>query len=155
MTISRMVTLMVLTGLAMWAAFGVGIYKAIAADTWVTASFASYHFDRSKDYNERNFGAGLERSISENVRLVAGAYRNSFYRTSVYVGGVYAPLRAGVLSAGVVGGLVTGYQSSVSPGLAPTVMLELPALGIGLNALFLPKYGNSPGIVGLQGKFRW
>jgi len=146
---------MVLTGLAMWTALGVGIYKAIAAETWITASVASYHFDRSKDYNERNWGLGLERAVSENARLVAGAYRNSFYRTSAYAGIVYAPLRVGVLSAGVVAGLVTGYQHTVSLGLAPTVLIELPVTGVGLNALFVPKYGNSPGIAGLQMKVRW
>lgn len=150
-----MLTLMVLVGFAMWTAFGFGIYKAIAAETWVTASIASYHFDRGRDYNERNWGAGIERTVSENVRLVAGAYRNSFSTTSAYAGAVYAPLRAGVLSAGVVGGLITGYERSVSIGFAPTVLLELPSYGVGLNALIVPRYGNSPGLVGIQMKVRW
>ena len=34
----------------------------------------------------KGLGLGFERDLTENTRLIGGAYRNSHYRTSVYAG---------------------------------------------------------------------
>lgn len=153
MTIARMVTLMLLTGFAMWSSFVVGVYKAFAGDTWITASVKAYHFDRSKSYNEVNQGVGLEVSLADDWRAAGGAFRNSFSKVSSYAGFVYAPFRIAGAQLGFMGGGVTGYDQKVSLAIVPTLMIEGRTLGV--NLLVMPKHGSQDGGLGLQGKIRW
>jgi hypothetical protein len=106
------------------------------ADTWVSATTVSYHLDREQRFNERNPGLGIEHGLTENTRAVAGFYKNSIYRESAYVGASWAPLIAGNVRAGVVGGVITGYRISPAPMLVPVLMVE--GKRIGANILFVP-----------------
>jgi hypothetical protein len=71
----------------------------------------SYHFNQSKDYNENNFGLGVERRYADDWRGHAGFYRNSLDRTTVYGLASYTPYRFGEWRVGGAAGLGTGYNS--------------------------------------------
>ena len=81
------------------------------ADDYIVITTTSYHFNREKDYNEKNFGIGAERSYENDWRGHAGVYRNSFDRTTVYALASYTPYRLGKWQVGGAGGLGTGYNS--------------------------------------------
>jgi len=121
------------------------------SQTWLTVTTASHHFDRN-DYEEQNWGLGLEHSLSEQWRVTAGIYRNSFSKTSIYVGGVYSPFAFGPAAVGVMGGLFTGYGDHLQPVLAPVLSLEGRRLGA--NLLYVPPYGDHRGLVALQLKWK-
>jgi hypothetical protein len=112
--------------------------------TFLTVSAFSYHLDRSRDYNERNGGAGIEHFVSENVALIGGFYRNSRpdgEGTSMYGGLTYTPLSYGPVRAGMVLGAVTGYQAArVLPSAGAVVTVGDRQSG--LNVHFLPSGSN-------------
>ena len=58
---------------------------ATADDTWLVGTVRSYHIER-KDYNEANYGIGVE-----TKSWMAGTYVNSYDRQTVY-GGILLPL---------------------------------------------------------------
>jgi hypothetical protein len=66
--------------------------------------------DVAVPYNEENWGAGLRAVITPSWAVQAGAYRNSYDRTSVYALADWTPLRAGVFSAGAFAALASGYE---------------------------------------------
>ena len=78
---------------------------------WLNLNGKSYHFNRDKGYNERNWGAGVQIFTSENTSWLIGHYQNSFYRPTNYVWYNYQPWRVGNVQLGVMGGLVTGYRA--------------------------------------------
>lgn len=107
----------------------------------------SYHFDRSKDFNEQNVGLGY---MSENG-LLGGVYNNSYNKPSVYAGKNFSYPLNGLLSAGVTVGGVTGYPA------APVLPMIVPELSANLGddtklALMLePPLGNkTKGALALQ-----
>ena len=67
----------------------------------------SYHFDRSSDFNNDNYGMGY----AFDNGFVAGAYHNSIDRTTIYAGYVVR-LHARV---GIILGVATGYEIPVAP----------------------------------------
>lgn len=79
---------------------------------------ASYHFDRSRKWNERNVGIGLRYQINPDWAVQAGTYDNSFNRRTNYLAATWTPLHAGPVALGVFGGLVSGYKMPVAAGLA-------------------------------------
>jgi len=121
------------------------------SQTWLTGTTASYHFDRN-DYEEENWGIGIERPFYEKVRGVAGVYRNSFSKTSIYVGGVYSPFTFGPAAVGVMGGLFTGYGDGFQLVIAPVLSVEGETMGA--NLLYVPPYGDHRGLVALQLKWK-
>jgi hypothetical protein len=101
---------------------------ALADDLWLNVNLASYHFDRTKGYNEQNLGIGAEYRRGDHLRFIGGEYDNSFNRTSWYAGAAYftKPLIAvfGVdARAGLAGGAVTGYDHT-RPLLLPAISFE-------------------------------
>lgn len=107
----------------------------------------SYHFDRSKDFNEQNPGLGY---MSEGG-LLGGMYRNSYSKPSVYAGKQFSTPINGLLSAGLTVGGVTGYPA------APVLPMVVPELSANLGdstkvALMLePPVGNkTKGALALQ-----
>lgn len=76
----------------------------------------SYHFDRSQEWNERNFGVGLRFQHSNGYSSQFGTYKNSYNRRTWYaVGQKQWPIYSA--HAGVFAGAVTGYDSPVAAGL--------------------------------------
>src|SRR3990167_5006422 len=74
------------------------------ADDYIAITTTSYHFNREKDYNEKNFGIGAERSYAADWRGHAGAYRNSLDRATIYALASYTPSRLGKWQVGGAGG---------------------------------------------------
>jgi hypothetical protein len=122
------------------------------ADTWGVASVTSYHFDDG-NHNQKNLGVGLEQTINEDWSVMAGEYKNSMYRTSVYAGVVWKPLRLGDFHFGFAGGAITGYLSHPVPLAVPTMSWEHQR--IGANLFFAPHVKDAPGVLGLQLKFKF
>jgi len=124
------------------------------ADTWGVATITSHHFDRSAGHNERNFGVGIEQDVRPDLRAVVGFYDNSFNRMTTYIGVAFMPLHLGNFSFGLVGVLASGYGSGgrFLPVALPVVQYERN--GWGANIGVVPGTKESPGVVGLQLKWR-
>lgn len=98
-------------------------------------------------YNENNYGASLiyEWKDDENERLkkyiTGGLYKNSLDKDSYFFGGGIKNRLLGnddaYLDAGVIGGLITGYNDSVIPALMPT--LSIGKGPVGLNLMYVPE----------------
>ena len=86
-----------------------------ASDISIYANIASYHFDRSENLNEDNFGFALQSKFPKKMRdkfpklksinVVGGGFKNSF-NNDVY----YAGLNKKFGYFGVELGLLTGYK---------------------------------------------
>ena len=85
-------------------------------------SFVAHGFSKhivNHDFNERNYGAAL-RLEKDNFAIQAGAYRNSFYKDTIYSGVDWSPLHYDLggcfkLNAGLYAGGATGYKYVVTP----------------------------------------
>lgn len=124
---------------------GIGYPRKAHGDDYVTATLTSYHFDRSKNYNERNYGLGYERQFDENWRGHFGFYENSKYRTTVHAFASYSPWRVGDWRAGVMFGPATGYSHTVSVLAGGVLMREWKHFGVNVVV--------NPAAVGLQVKW--
>jgi hypothetical protein len=122
---------------------------AAADELWAVATVRSYHFDRDrKDYNEDNYGLGLEYKGTGRWGAMAGFYDNSQSRTSVYAGATYGLGQAGPAKFGACICGVTGYKKyAVMPILLPSVAFEGKRFGINIGVL--------PKLVGLQVKVKF
>lgn len=123
------------------------------AQTYVTASVASYHLDRSTHHNERNWGLGFEQGVYKDVRFAAGFYRNSNYLDSTYIGIAWTPLHWGDFRAGVFGGEFTGYAIDAKWGVLPVVSYERGRWGANLTLAPTQGTEKQSGVFGLQLKY--
>ena len=85
---------------------------AQATDYQLVAHGMSYHLkhqDNGKPYEWLNVGAGLRAEFNTNWAVQAGAYRNSFDRTSTYVIGEALYPMSDRMRVGANAGTVTGY----------------------------------------------
>ncbi len=119
------------------------------ADVWLSASVASYHTDRSKDYNESNPGIGLEVSKGNHAAGL-GTYENSYYQQTVYLTYSYRPMHLGKVSVGGFVGLATGYESPFIGG----AVVSYEGKRFGGNLLIVPPVEDRSGVIGLQLKWR-
>lgn len=94
----------------------------------VAATVTSYHFDRSKEYEEFNPGVGCEWVRDADNTIAAGGYRNSFGDSTAYLFHRWQPLTLGPLRFGLVYGLFYGYEHRV------TLLPPIPAV----------RYDNGP-----------
>lgn len=122
------------------------------AETWAVATVNSYHFKDSGN-NEANFGVGFERGIAERLSLMAGEYRNSMGRTSVYAGLAWTPLSYGSLHFGFAAGAISGYESRPVPMVVPMVSMERQRYGA--NVFVTPNANGSSGAIGFQIKAKF
>lgn len=104
----------------------------------------------TKKFNEKNFGgyiiAGEVDIFGVPVSPIVGAYKNSYYHTTVYAGltwdmDLFGPLRVG--ASAVLG---TGYErvhgvGKLRPMLMPHILLDLPA-GLTLRYSVTPAKGG-------------
>lgn len=85
-------------------------------------SFIGHGFSKhlvNHNFNERDFGAAL-RLERNDFAIQVGAYRNSFYKDTVYSGVDWSPLHYDLgscfkLDAGLYAGGATGYKYTVTP----------------------------------------
>lgn len=92
-----------LWGMIVGAALAVCSEVSHADAVWVMTN--SYHFDRSGNMNEQNPGL-----MYEHNGVVTGVYKNSYSKTTAFVGGVWRPVQIGDFQAGIVAGVGTGYD---------------------------------------------
>jgi hypothetical protein len=113
-------------------------------DLWLNPGLYSYHFDRNKDFNSVNYGFGAEYRFSSVASLTVGAYRNSYYYPSNYIGAYWQPIAIGPVNIGVVAGGFNGYSNTNNGGWFPAVLPALTIEGdtIGLNILVIPTIPN-------------
>jgi len=116
---------------------------AVAQD-YAVATLASYHFDRTKSYNERNLGLGLERQKGD-WSLGVGFYDNSIDKTTVYALGGWTPLRLFGTRVGLAAGPATGYNCGH----------RICAIGGGLVQGEYFNLAVTPVAVALQAKWRF
>ena len=115
------------------------------ADWWLTATLASYHFER-KGYNEQNYGAGLEYHHDDVWMGGFGFYENSYYRRTYYAMAIWMPIEEGNWRFGLAGGLASGYREYPVFVVVPTVSYEIQRVGFNL--------GVTPAFIGVQVKFK-
>lgn len=136
---------------------------AAAADDgmkiWVNPGWQSYHFDRSQDFREENYGLGAEVHFAPEHGLIAGSIINSNRKRSRYGGYHWRPLHwkpAGVgVSGGLVFAMIDGYPAVRAGGWFPAVV---PVLGVeysfyGASLIFIPNSSNGSALA-LQLKLR-
>ena len=133
------------------------------ADLYLNQNVAAYHLDRQatreKNFNESNFGLGLERNDGNSLQMI-GSYKNSMNKISYYALVGYTPLvvdsKYGSFKAGVIGGLVTGYDIPVVPALGALMSYQYKDIGVNLtvtpNATI--KDTKAYGFLGLQMKYK-
>lgn len=133
--------------------------QAFAGETWFVGTLASYHYNTDKKYNQQNWGVGIEQGLTEHFRIVAGGYRNSNRRDSMYFGAawapiqIYGPVRLGV-AAMYVGGYETSKDTEVLKGAFPFLTVEFKDWGINVPVI-PPISSSSPGLIALQVKYRF
>ena len=137
--------------------FATGAQAESAPKTWVTVGGVSRHFDRAKNFNEQNFGLGVERDITPDIRLIGGFYKNSVRRQTFYGGLAYTPTSIAGARAGVIVGAANGYPNRNGGGVFPIVspVLMIEAGRVGANVLIIPSIFGAHGSVALQLKARF
>lgn len=129
------------------------------SSTWLVANLGSYHPDRAyareHELTGVNPGLGVEYGVRGDLRLVGGAYRNSYRQTSVYAGGAWQPIEILGARVGVLGGLVNGYpvrEGRFGPFAGLVASVEIGRAGF--NIVALPKVRDKAhGAIALQLKW--
>ena len=116
--------------------------KAAEAETELVVHTVSYHFDRSQEWNERNFGLGLRHDHGDGYSSQIGTYPNSYNRRTWYlIGQKEWPVMS--FHAGVFAGAVTGYDYPVAAGLMASTN--------NLTIRFVPPVGaHTTGVLALE-----
>lgn len=107
-------------------------------------NFASYHpnEDDDEDFNEFNPGAGLEYHM-DGYYFAGGFFENSIDKTSTYWGiGHEQTIGADWFGLGVLGGIVTGYDSGFSPRIAAVPYMLLKGDRMALKTYYVPAVGD-------------
>jgi len=128
---------------------------------WLNAGVFSYHFDRSKDLREDNFGFGAEVLVAPDHALMAGTFINSNGARSHYAAYQWRPLHwepAGIhVSAGIVIGAFDGYPNMRDGGwfIGAMPVLAVEGKWFGANFTFVPTINDRiDGAVAVQLKLR-
>lgn len=134
---------------------------------WLTSGFFSQHSNPEMGpeggYNESNKGLGIEYALTTNWRVAAGAYKNSYYKTTRYAQTVWLPdltstnVPGGRISLGASFGFVDGYADLNNGGAYPAILPVLSAEWghAGANLVYIPSIkGTTSGAVALQLKLR-
>lgn len=106
------------------------------AQSYLVATIGSYHFDRDKEYREFNPGLGLEHRFNSEWSISGGFFRNSFDRHTNYGFIGYTPMEIAGWRAGVVTGLVSGYEDGLAPWFTGIATRDYGSIGI--NIVFAP-----------------
>lgn len=113
----------------------------------VVAHAASYHFDRSEDFNERNAGLGL-RARKQDWQYMVGGYKNSLGKSTIYAGVGKILWEKGPVSFALLGILATGYRYPLVPAVVPELEVKLGSVSLLIN--YLPPLPSSPQVVALS-----
>lgn len=83
--------------------------SSLLATTALVINTISFHHV-SGDFNEKNFGLGIEHSLNNNVYISAGGYENSYYDRSYYAGVGYEQEVSKYFKVGSEVFYATGYE---------------------------------------------
>lgn len=115
---------------------------------WIVISGLAKHLDGQQHCNSTTSGIGLE--VND---YAAGIYRNSNCRWSLYGAKAWLPLRYGSLRGGLIGGVVTGYETPLMPVAGFAATYEGKTYGI--NLILIPPVGESGNVAWLTFKRRF
>jgi hypothetical protein len=129
---------------------------ATPPEVWINVGGFSRHFDRSSQYNERNFGFGIEWRHSSEVAVMAGVYDNSLGKPSQYAAVNWQPWQIGPVKLGAALGVLNGYPGIERGGtfFAALPMASIEGKRFGINLGLIPSMKNVDGAVLLQFKIR-
>lgn len=111
---------------------------------YLQVNLASYHpsEDSDDDFNEFNPGAGLEYHF-DGYYLAGGFFENSIDKFSTYWGvGHERTIGVDWFGLGILGGIVTGYDSGFSPRLAAIPYLMFKTERVALKTYYVPAVGD-------------
>ena len=108
----------------------------------------SYHTGPYKYlYNNHNYGLGYEKTFSNNLGFQVGAYRNSHYKNTIFIGGHYEYLLMQDLAISTSVSYVTNYNYTSCMALVG-VQYKF------IRLVFAPEVGNYDGVINLQLVFK-
>ncbi len=127
------------------------------SQVWVNAGMVSHHFQQEKNFNNGNWGGGMEYRFNSVASLTAGRFYNSDRAYSNYAGVYYQPLAIGPIKVGAVIGGFNGYQSTNNGGWFAAALPALTWEGqwVGANLFIIPTVGDRVhGAISLQLKLK-
>lgn len=135
---------------------------ARAQELWLSVNTVSWHHDRisattGHEFNQYNWGAGLEARFDHGLVAGAGAFRNSYGVPSTYVLAAWQPLEWGWLRAGLFASAATGYKLESGHTVSPAggLLLSLQNERFGINVIATPPVKEKhTALIGLQLKLR-
>lgn len=109
---------------------------------WVGSGFLTYHFNRDKDLNGRNYGIGVEYRFRGDLAATAGRFYDSDRAYSNYAGAIWEPFALGPVRLGAVFAVFDGYPRMRDGGWFPAVipMATFEYKRVGVNVGFVPSY---------------
>ncbi len=129
-------------------AIGVAFFAAdAAAGCWLDVAIGSRHSDRGAGYNEHNYGLGVDCQVAKDWSAVAGQYKNSLNRDTIYAGADYTYARAWGVEFGLRTVIATGYDDNPIP-LPPIPVAKIRGKSWGLGLLFVPPVTDKHWVVG-------
>jgi hypothetical protein len=134
------------------------------SSTWLQLGGISHHIDRSRNFNEQNWGIGIEHKLNKDNPLAigndssisVGQYRNSIDKTSHYLLYHYKPIHVGPFNIGVMAGAVDGYHLNKGgpiPLVLPVASIE--GRHVGANFMCVPKMKDISAVCAVQFKVRY
>lgn len=124
---------------------------------WINPGMVSYHFQQDKNFNNGNWGAGLEYRFNTVASLTAGRFYNSDRDYSNYLGAYYQPIAIGPIKIGAVVGGFNGYPTTNNGGWFAAALPALTWEGdwVGANVFVIPTTGDRVhGAISLQVKLK-
>lgn len=124
---------------------------------WINPGMVSYHFERDQNFNNGNWGAGLEYRFNTVASVTAGRFYNSDRAYSNYAGVYYQPLALGPIKVGAVIGGFNGYPTTNNGGWFAAALPALTWEGdlVGANIFVIPTIGDRVhGAISLQLKIK-
>ena len=138
-----------------------GVFSIIKPETksqlWVNPGMVSYHFQQDKNFNNGNWGGGLEYRFNTVASVTAGRFYNSDRAYSNYAGIYYQPVAIGPIKLGAVFGGFNGYPTTNNGGWFAAALPALTWEGdwVGANVFVIPTIGDRVhGAISLQLKLK-
>ena len=129
-----------------------------AEEWWGNLNWRSAHIQSNESLNENNYGAGVEYVYSPAHSAMAGFYKNSYERTTVYLNYGYTPIQWEGLRLGIIAGTVNGYPTANHGRftLMGGLILKTEWRNIGANIFVIPSCNcKPPAVIAMQFRFRF
>jgi hypothetical protein len=133
------------------------IEPASKSQLWINPGMVSYHFQQDKNFNNGNWGGGLEYRFNTVASITAGRFYNSDRAYSNYAGVYYQPIAIGSIKIGAVVGGFNGYTQTNNGGWFAAALPALTWEGdwVGANVFVIPTIGDRVhGAISLQLKLK-